>query len=83
LSLSLPILARCERPSGASERALRFQPGRLAQGPDEKFGTRGRVLGAVFAIDVSILTDGRAPLGGRVPSMGVGLVGWGVKRWPL
>ncbi|MGX5735720.1 DUF3696 domain-containing protein [Bosea thiooxidans] len=36
------------------------------------------MLGAVFAIDVSILTDGRAPLGGRVPSMGVGWRGWGV-----
>lgn len=52
LSLSLPILARCERPSAASERALRVQPGRLAQGPDEKCGTRGRAAGAVFAIDV-------------------------------
>jgi len=35
------------------------------------------VAGAVFAIDVSILTDGRAPLGGRVPSMGVEPLGVG------
>nr|CAD5264353.1 conserved hypothetical protein [Bosea sp. 7B] len=79
--MSLPILARCERPSAASPRALRVQPGRLAQGPDEKCGTRGRAAGIVFAIDVSILTDGRAALGRRVPSMGVGWEGAGSQGW--
>src|SRR5690606_20554504 len=74
LSLSLPTLARCERPSGAPARPLRVQPGRFAQGPDEKLGTRGSAAGAAFTIDVSILADGRAALGRRVPSTGVG---WG------
>src|SRR5262249_41703598 len=40
-SLLLPIFARCERPSSASLRASRLQPGRLAQGPDEKQGFLG------------------------------------------
>ncbi len=40
-SFALPILARCERPSAAPCRASRDQPGRLAQGPDEKQGLLG------------------------------------------
>ena len=40
-SLFLPILARCDRPSAASLSASKFQPGRLAQGPEEKQGFLG------------------------------------------
>src|SRR6516162_2625392 len=50
LSLALPILERCERPSEASVRAERLQPGRLAQGPDEKCGTIGRTAGLALVI---------------------------------
>src|ERR1700690_3075196 len=47
LSLALPALARCERPSGASRRLSRDQPGRLAQGPEETHAARGRRAGVV------------------------------------
>ena len=41
-SLALPGLARCERPSSAHRTsASTLQPGRLAQGPEEKLGLRG------------------------------------------
>jgi hypothetical protein len=43
-------LARCERPRAASVRACRLQPGRLAQGPDEKCGMAGRTPGFVAVI---------------------------------
>jgi hypothetical protein len=43
-------LARCERASAASVRAWRDQPGRLAQGPDEKCGIAGRTPGFVAVI---------------------------------
>ena len=46
-SLVLAALARCERPSGASWRFWICQPGRFAQGPDEKYGRAGRARGAV------------------------------------
>src|SRR5690606_26948909 len=49
-SFSLPTLARCERPRGASLRASSFQPGRLAQGPEEKLGFAGRVAGAASLV---------------------------------
>src|ERR1035437_6450170 len=49
-SFALPTLARCERPSGASWRFCRDQPGRLAQGPEEKFALTGRAPGAVTLI---------------------------------
>jgi hypothetical protein len=45
LSLALPTFARCERPRAASLRFWAVQPGRLAQGPDEKCGTFGRTAG--------------------------------------
>src|SRR5262245_42957792 len=50
LSLALPIFARCERPRAASVRTWRLQPGRLAQGPDEKCGVTGRTPGICCAI---------------------------------
>src|SRR4051794_24182581 len=45
LSLALPALARCERPSVASPKFCRDQPGRLAHGPEEKHGATGRAAG--------------------------------------
>src|SRR6185437_4021600 len=48
LSFALPALERWERPRTASLRACAVQPGRLAQGPDEKCGTRGRIEGVVL-----------------------------------
>src|SRR5882757_3745070 len=48
LSFALPILDRCERPRTASVRAWRLQPGRLAQGPDEKCGVTGRTPGGLL-----------------------------------
>src|SRR5882762_2362392 len=48
LSFALPILDRCERPRTASVRAWRLQPGRLAQGPDEKCGITGRMPGGLL-----------------------------------
>ena len=50
LSFALPPLARCERPRNASLRACRVQPGRLAQGPEEKCGTAGRTPGIAIAM---------------------------------
>ena len=58
-------------PTSAPDSAATLQPGRLAQGPDEKFGFSGRVVGAGFIVMWSILTDGRLPLGGGVPRMGL------------
>src|SRR6185437_17134727 len=43
--LARPGLARCERPSSAPSSAPSVQPGRLAQGPEEKSGFRGRTSG--------------------------------------
>src|ERR1019366_6832935 len=40
-NLLLPILARCERPRAASLSPSKLQPGRLAQGPEEKQGFLG------------------------------------------
>src|SRR4029079_12728824 len=48
LSFALPILDRCERPRTASVRVWRLQPGRLAQGPDEKCGMTGRTPGGLL-----------------------------------
>src|SRR5215469_16200739 len=66
LSFALPSLARCERPRAASVRAWRLQPGRLAQGPDEKCGVTGRTAGIGFVMS-SILPDGRPSVGKGVP----------------
>src|SRR5260221_3071854 len=46
-SFSLPGLERCERPSSASDKAAGDQPGRLAQGPEEKHGLAGRRVGFI------------------------------------
>ncbi len=46
-SRCLGAFARCERPSSAPESASSDQPGRFAQGPEEKCGRRGRTLGFI------------------------------------
>jgi hypothetical protein len=48
--LALPILDRWERPSGASARFWRLQPGRLGHGPEEKCGTAGRTDGIAIVM---------------------------------
>src|SRR5258708_19091849 len=53
LGFALPSLAGCERLRAASVRAWRLQPGRLAHGPDEKCGTRGRTLGIMLVMSLS------------------------------
>src|SRR3954452_8110870 len=70
LSFALPIFDRCERPSTASVRACRLQPGRLAQGPDEKCGTFGRTPGIAVVI-AAILPDSCPSLGRGVPTPGL------------
>src|SRR5947208_16507430 len=62
LSFALPILDRCERPRTASVRAWRLQPGRLAQGPDEKCGIAGRTPGGLL---ISPILPDRMPLVGE------------------
>ena len=44
---ALPTPERCERPTSAALSAAGDQPGRLAQGPDEKQGLRGRRVGFI------------------------------------
>src|SRR5271168_776863 len=64
LSLALPGLERCERPTSAPDRASGVQPGRLAQGPDEKKGRAGRTAGLIPVIDHSFQNE--APRWGGV-----------------
>jgi hypothetical protein len=40
-----PGFERCERPTSAAFSASADQPGRLAQGPEEKLGFAGRTAG--------------------------------------
>jgi hypothetical protein len=67
-SFALPCLERCERDRHASFSASGVQPGRLAQGPDEKKGRAGRTAGTVPVISHSFQND-RAPLGERGPRL--------------
>ncbi len=67
-SRALPTLARCERPTRAAFSAATVQPGRLAQGPEEKQGLAGRTFG-FMAYSFQNSCD---PLGGRVPPMKLG-----------
>ncbi len=46
-SLAFPLLARCERPRTASFSASSDQPGRFAQGPEEKQGLFGLTEGFI------------------------------------
>ena len=68
-SFALPGLERCERPSKAPASAAGDQPGRLAQGPDEKHGLAGRTFGrgGTVMIWLPSLQMGRGPSGGRGP----------------
>src|SRR5581483_2305660 len=79
LSFALPILARWERPSAASVRVCRLQPGRLAQGPEEKCGIAGRTPG-FDAVMWSILPDSCPSVGRGVPLTEIGQSGRGVNR---
>src|SRR3954471_16989199 len=45
-NLALPAFERCGRPTAASFKAAGVQPGRLAQGPEEKQAFCGRRRGA-------------------------------------
>src|SRR5438045_4720491 len=65
---ALPSLARCERPRNALSRAWRDQPGRLAQGPEEKSTLPGRLAGFVAAVMASTLSDSRPSVGRGDPS---------------
>src|SRR5258708_7805384 len=69
LSLALPGLERCERPSNAPSRALRFHPGRFLVGPDENRASAGRTPGGGMCVIecTPILTDERPPLGADGP----------------
>ena len=44
---ALPSEERCDRPRSACDRTSGDQPGRFAQGPEEKFGSAGRVFGFI------------------------------------
>jgi hypothetical protein len=66
LRRALPSLARCDRPRNALSIILEDQPGRFAQGPEEKCGRAGRPAGFVV-MSIHSFQNGRAPLGGRVP----------------
>ena len=46
-SRARPILERCDRPSSAPASTSGDQPGRLAQGPDEKHGLAGTRVGFI------------------------------------
>src|SRR6476660_9212682 len=62
---ALPSLARCERPRNALSRFCRDQPGRLAQGPEEKFTLPGRLAGFA-AVVMSLPFQIAAPRWGGV-----------------
>src|SRR5882724_9588188 len=62
-SLALPSLARCERPRQARSSAASDQPGRFAQGPEEKWGMRGRRLGRACAVMAPFLPEWPEPVG--------------------
>src|SRR5262249_7593666 len=61
----LPSLARCERAREAVSRALRDQPGRFAQGPEEKQILPGRLAG-LAVVDMSLPLQIDAPRWGGV-----------------
>src|SRR6185312_10664162 len=56
---ALAGLARCERPTSAVLSTSTVQPGRLAHGPDEKFGLAGFTAGAVRGISAMATLPGR------------------------
>src|SRR5262249_32503114 len=66
LSLALPGLERWERPTSAAFKASGVQPGRLAQGPDEKKGRAGRTAGCFTSVIEFIPSRMIAPRWGGV-----------------
>src|SRR5471032_1230742 len=68
----LPILDRWERPTAASLRTSGVHPGRLAQGPDEKSGRAGRMVGFVISFS---LTEEMHSGGGAWPAADIGAAG--------
>src|SRR5262245_57241357 len=77
-SFTLPSFERCERPTSASLRAWRVQPGRLAQGPEEKCGFAGRFPGIVAVMFLSFQIA-RPSLGRGGPRTGIRKDGRAVK----
>src|SRR5215472_15039775 len=68
-SLALPDFERCDRPTHASDSRAKVQPGRLAQGPDEKWEMCGRAAGLAVVVMVRYsFQNSRSPLGGSGPA---------------
>src|ERR1700761_6062383 len=69
LRRALPGLERWERPTSAPCRFSSFQPGRLAQGPEENSGRAGRMAGLAGVVMDCLpsLQMSSAPWGGRGP----------------
>src|SRR5471032_1909397 len=65
----LAVLDRWDRPMAASLRASGVHPGRLAQGPDEKSGRAGRMVGFVISFS---LTEEMHSGGGAWPGADIG-----------
>ena len=53
-SFALPPAARCDRPDQAPDSADTDQPGRFAQGPEEKKGRLGFWVGLVMTVSLSV-----------------------------
>src|ERR1700761_6522262 len=70
LRRALPGLERWERPTSAPCRFSSFQPGRLAQGPEENSGRAGRMAGLAGVVMEYLpsLQMSSPPLGGRGPA---------------
>src|SRR4029077_1148113 len=71
----LPSLERWERPRAASLRTSGVHPGRLAQGPDEKSGRAGRIVGLIIYLS---LTEELHSGGGAWPGADIGVSAAGV-----
>src|SRR5262245_61989305 len=63
---ALPSLARCERPRNALFRFSRDQPGRLAQGPEEKLRLTGFCAGLPEVVIMNLPFQIDAPRWGGV-----------------
>src|SRR6185295_20158593 len=82
LRRTLPSLARCERPRKAWSRAWRDQPGRLAQGPEEKLRLAGRWAGLPGVVMLEpTLPDSRPSVGRGFPRAVLAGAVLKVKQW--
>src|SRR6202012_3400491 len=70
-SFALPGFERCERPNRAPLSASGVQPGRLAQGPDEKKGRAGRTAGILPVIS-TFLPECSRRVGAAWPATRIG-----------